>query len=49
LEIVASTSTDDEKILEDLDLSRSEHDIVAMFLAPLLDFPPAQIFVACSV
>ena len=39
MEIVAHTSTDDKKNLEDLDLSRSEHDIVAMFLAPLQIFP----------
>jgi len=48
LEIIASTSTDEKKFLEGLDLFKSEHDSVAMFLAPLPDFPPAQILVACS-
>ena len=42
------TWTGAKKFLEDLDLFRSEHDSVTMFLAPLPDFPPAQIFVVGS-
>ena len=39
LEMVVSTLTDDKNFLEDLDLFRSERYSVAMFLAPLPDFP----------
>jgi len=46
--VVGSSSPGDKQFLEDLDLFRSECDSVTMFLAPLPDFPLAQIFVVCS-